>query len=247
VTAAHIQRRRSGRSTGSAPLSAHASTKALAVGYRSAGAQEFAKATQIDRSYPSAHLWHAWYLMARDSVDASIREAETALTLEPFVVLTNTRLVSLLFYARRYDDGLRQAQKTLELDSMFFQLSTERARLLVELGRCDEALALLSHTPGQTAAMLQGVRGYAYAKCGRRADAVAELNRLLAERRAGQYVSHYSLAVVYAGLRDSQAALTELEQAYTERSWMMFMLKLEPAFDGLRSDPRFMQIAKNMG
>ena len=210
------------------------------------GAHEFAKATQLDPSYPSAHLWRAWLLMARDSVDASIREADAALALEPFVVLTNTRLISLLFYARRYDDALKQAQKTFELDSTFFQLSTERVRLLVELGRCDEAVALLAHTPGQTAAMLQGVRGYAYARCGHRADAVVELNHLLAERRAGKYVSHYSLAVIYAGLRDNESALAELEQSYTERAWTLFMLRLEPAFDGLRNNPRFMRLVTNM-
>jgi serine/threonine-protein kinase len=231
-------------------VEAHSSRAFIATFYEwnwPVAAGEFAKATQIDRSYPSAHLWHAWLLMARDSVDASIREAETALTLEPFVVLTNTRLTSLLFYARRYDDALRQAQKTFELDSTFFQLSNERVRLLVELGRCDEAVALLTHTPSQTAAMLQGVRGYAFARCGHRADAVAELNRLVTERRAGKYISHYGLAVIYAGLGDNQAALTELGQAYKEREWTLFLLELEPAFDGLRNDTRFAQLVKNMG
>jgi hypothetical protein len=118
--------------------------------------------------------------------------------------------------------------------------------VLVELGRCDEALVLLAHTPVQTPAMLQGVRGYAYAKCGRQSDALAELNHLLTERRAGKYISHYSLAVIYAGLGNNQAALTELEQAYTERAWTLFMLRLEPAFDGLRNDARFAQLVKNM-
>jgi serine/threonine-protein kinase len=229
---------------------AHSSRAFIATFYEwdwPLAAREFAKSTEIDRSYPSAHLWNAWLLMARDSVDAGIREAEAALALEPFVVLTNTRLVSLLFYARRYDDALRQAQKTFELDSTFFQLSNERVRLLVELGRCEDAVALLTHTPSQTAAMLQGVRGYAYAKCGHRADAVAELNHLLADRRSGKYISHYGLAVIYAGLGDNRAALTELDRAYMEREWTLFMLKLEPAFDGLRKESRFAQLEKNIG
>jgi hypothetical protein len=95
--------------------------------------------------------------------------------------------------------------------------------------------------------MLQGVRGYAYAKCGRHNDAVAELNHLLTERKAGKYVSHYSLAVIHAGLGDKDAAITELEQAYAERAWTMFLLGVEPAFDGLRNDARFAQLVNKMG
>lgn len=108
-------------------------------------------------------------------------------------------------------------------------------------------MALLAHTPIQTPAMLQGVRGYVYAKCGRRNDAVAELNHLLSERKAGKYISHYSLAVIHAGLGDKQSAFTELEQAYAERAWTMFLIRLEPAFDGLRNDERFTQLMKSMG
>lgn len=231
-------------------VEAHSSRAFIATFYEwnwPGAGREFQKAAALDTRYPSAHLWRAWYLIATDSVDAGIHEGELALALEPFLVLTNTRLVSLLFYARRYDEALKQAQKTLELDSTFFQLATERARVLVELRRCDEAVAALSRVPDQTPAMLQGTRGYTYARCGRRVEAVAELNHLLAQGRAGKHISHYSLAVIQAGLGNKDAAFAELESAYTERAWTMFLLKLEPAFDSLRGDPRFARLVRRVG
>jgi hypothetical protein len=91
------------------------------------------------------------------------------------------------------------------------------------------------------------VRGYTYAKCGRRQDARAELNRLLARARAGEYVSHYALAVVQAGFGDDDQTISELEKAYVERAPPLFVMKLDPAFARLRSDPRFVALARKVG
>jgi len=231
-------------------VEAHSSRAFIATFYEwdwPAAGRGFQQAIALDPGYPSAHLWRAWYFMARDSMDATIAEGKLALTLEPFQALTNTRMVSFLYFARRYDQALIQAQKTFELDSTFFQINLERARILAALRRCDEAMEALTHARRQTAPLLQGVPGHTYAACGRRAQAVAELNYLRDQAKAGRYASHYSLAIIHAGLGDKEAALAELELAYTERAWPMFMLRLEPAFDGLRSGPRFERLMRKVG
>ena len=60
-------------------------------------------------------------------------------------------------------------------------------------------------------------------------------------------LSHYGLAVIHAGLGDTDQTIAELDRAHLERAWPMFMLRLEPAFDGLRNDPRFTMILKKVG
>jgi len=89
--------------------------------------------------------------------------------------------------------------------------------------------------------------GYAYAKCGHREQALTELTRLGAEAKRGRYVSHYSLAMIRAGLGDVNGAFTELDSAYTERTWAMFTLRVDPMFDDLRADPRFARLLRRMG
>jgi len=234
----------------SAQAEAHASRAFIATFYEwdwpTAG-REFRKAVALDPRERSAHLWRAWYFMATDSVDAGVREAGLAVAIEPFALLTNTRMVSFLYFARRYAEALQQAQKTVELDSTYFHIDIERARVLVELRRCNEALAAISRAAHVTGAMHQGIRGYTYARCGRRAEAVAELNRLLDAARVGGNVSHYALAVIHAALGNKDAAFSELEAAYAERAWSMLLLNRDPAFDSLRGDPRFATLARKVG
>jgi serine/threonine-protein kinase len=207
---------------------------------------EFDKAlTLSDRNAPT-HLYHAWYYLLTDSVSQAINAMHRALDLDPYSGLINTRLISILFYAGHYNEALTQARQVFERDSNFVGVRQELARAYVVLGRCSEALAALHNSVEQPLSLLQGVRGYTYAKCGRRLQARAELNHLVRRARSGEYISHYALALIQAGLGDNEEAIGELEKASAERPGGMFMIKREPAFAGLHSDPRFVALLRKV-
>jgi len=211
--------------------------------------RELDRALALDPRYPDAHLFHGWYFVATNRMDDAIREVQTAVNLDPFSSVNNARLASMLFLARRYDDVLAQSRRVMELDSMFqgHVGRAELARAYLWLGRCAESLAALEGRPGLAVVVWPGLLGYTYARCGRRAQALAELHRLGAEAREGRYVSHYALAMIHAGLADNEEALAELDSAYVERAWPMFTLRVDPTFDSLRADPRFGRLLKKVG
>jgi tetratricopeptide (TPR) repeat protein len=208
--------------------------------------REFASALRLENGRASAHLFHAWYYMATDSVSAGIEEGQKAADLEPVSPLNTVRLVGFLFYGKRYEEALQKGREAFERDSTFSTLRQELARIYVELGRCGEALTVLRSSVDQHVAALGGVRGYTYARCGHRADALAERERLKLQARTTGHVSPYALAVIDAGLGNTDDAIAELQQAYAEHVWAMYMIRLEPAFFGLRSDPRFVAIVRKM-
>lgn len=74
-------------------------------------------------------------------------------------------------------------------------------------------------------------------------EMLAEL-REMSRRR---YVSPANLALVYAGLNQPEEALAALEQAYLERSNWIPYLRIDPRFNTLRSNPRFIQIVRQVG
>jgi hypothetical protein len=52
---------------------------------------------------------------------------------------------------------------------------------------------------------------------------------------------------VHIGLEETDRAFEWLEKALEARDWQMAMLNVEPAFDNLRSDPRFGAIVDRVG
>jgi serine/threonine protein kinase/Flp pilus assembly protein TadD len=228
---------------------AHVSLGFIALFYKwdwARAGRELAAAVRLDNGRASAHLFRAWYFMATDSVNAGIEEGRKAADLEPVSPLNTVRLVGFLFYGKRYDEALAKGQEAFDRDSSFSTLRQELARIYVELGRCTDALAILQSSVDQHVAALGGVRGYAYAHCGHRAEALAERARLGRQSRITGHVSPYALAVIDAGLGRTDDAIAELQQAYAERVWAMYMIRLEPAFDVLRTDPRFVAIVRRM-
>ena len=61
------------------------------------------------------------------------------------------------------------------------------------------------------------------------------------------YTAHDGLAILYVRLGEKEKALHALEQAYDERQLHMTEIGIEPAFDMLRSEPRFQDLAHRIG
>jgi serine/threonine-protein kinase len=210
--------------------------------YPAAG-RAFERAIAIDPRYAPAHLFRAWYLVAMDSLELSLAEARLALTLDPFSSVIGTRLVTFLYYNRRYQEAADQATRVAERDSLFIGVLSERTRALAFAGRCDEALEQ-ARKPGvdQATPQIYGVRGVINAMCGRRTLAQARLDSLVKSGRAGRKVSHYGLASMQAALGHFDQVQSELNLAREAREWPMFTIKADPVFDVVRAEPWFSRL-----
>jgi TolB-like protein len=228
----------------------HASLAFIALFYDwnwPAAGREFDKAFLLNERYAPVHLFHAWYLIAVDSAGAGIAEGRRAIDLDPFSTLNYARLISFLFYGGRYQEAIDQGRTTFERDSTFPSVRQELARAYLQVGRCREALAVLGERSDPPVGVLLGVRGYTYARCNRRAEALAQLDYVRRLARQGEYGSHYALAVIESGLGDKEQAIAELEKGYVEHAWPMYLIKVDPAFEILRSDPRFVALVRKVG
>jgi hypothetical protein len=86
----------------------------------------------------------------------------------------------------------------------------------------------------------------AYARAGRRSDALRILAELKRRKQYG-YVATASFVIVFLGLGENEQAFAWIEEAYKERSNMLQFAKVHPLFNPLRGDPRFVDLLHRVG
>jgi TolB-like protein/Tfp pilus assembly protein PilF/predicted Ser/Thr protein kinase len=227
---------------------AHTSLAFVKAGYDwdwQGGETEFNRAIELNPNDANAHHLHAFGFRLRGKLEEAIAEDKRALELDPLSVVTNWSLGMNYFQARRYDQAIEQERKTLDLDPNFFLAhdtiggsDVEKSMYKEGIAELDKSLAV---TPGNVLGLMS--LGRAYALAGRRADAEKVLDQLN-EFSKREYVPAITRVTVYAALGEKDKAFEWLEKGYDER--FLIFIKTEPAFDPLRSDPRFADLLRRM-
>ena len=180
--------------------------------------------------------------------DQALAESRRAIELDPLSLWINAAFGGRLYWARRFDEAIAQCGKTLELDPAYFRARTCPALAYAQRGAHEQAVRALERDGSgraQTPVVLADL-GYVYARAGRSNDAHKVITELT-NRSALEYVPPYALALVHAGLGENGRTLEWLERAGEERSPRLVFLGVEPAFDGLRGDPRFAAVRRKLG
>jgi DNA-binding winged helix-turn-helix (wHTH) protein/TolB-like protein/Tfp pilus assembly protein PilF len=206
---------------------------------------DFAHAIALNPSLSEPHLYWGVLLGMRGELDRGLEELKQAQQLEPLLTLPKTRSGSLLYFARRYDEAIAQITESLALDDRPGIAHALLGRVYLQTGRYDLALAEFAKTRGPTPGSFGDV-GQALALSGRRAEALAELDRVL-KLSTQRYISAVDIASIYASLGDTDNALDWLDRALQQRASTLGFLAQNPAFDGLHDDPRFAALVDRVG
>jgi len=209
-------------------------------------ARELTRAIELSPNSANCHLFNAWYLNSQDRPDEAIAAVRRACELDPLSMMASANLAYLSFFARRYDQALQHADRTLELDANFIIARAMRALPYIQKGVPEQAIAelqevLLQHDDPPWLGWL----GYAYAKAGRRQEAL-KVVAALTEPSTRPYVVSIEVARVCVGLGELNDAFRWLEKAYQGRESNLTYLQVDPSFDVLRPDPRFQDLLRRM-
>ena len=206
---------------------------------------DFARAIALNPSLSEPHLHWGVLLGMRGELDRGLEELKQAEQLEPLLTVAKTRAGSLLYLARRYDEAIEQVTESLALDDRPGIAHALLGRIYLHTGRYDLALAEFAKIRGPTPGSFGDV-GQALALSGRRAEALAELDRVI-KLSTQRYVPAGDIASIYAGLGDTENALVWLDRALQQRASTLGFLAQNPTFDGLHDDPRFAAIVDRVG
>jgi TolB-like protein/DNA-binding winged helix-turn-helix (wHTH) protein/Tfp pilus assembly protein PilF len=203
--------------------------------------KEYRRAIELNPNYATAHHWYAEHLMWRGRFDEALRESERARQLDPLSLIIAADHAMIFYFSRDYDRAIEELRSVLQMDPEFSRAHMIRYAY-VEKGMIPEALAdIEGRLPNPDAAWALSALTYVHGRAGQREAAARTLHRLL-ELNQRQAIDPASISLAYLGFGDRKEALTWLEKAYDQHSNVMATLKVDPAFDSLRDDPRFQRL-----
>ena len=203
------------------------------------GAQiEHKRAIELSPSYATAHQWYGEFLTLLGRIDEGLKEIRRAQELDPLSLIINTVAGGwFCYFTRDYDRGIEQCKKTLEMDPDFVPARTYLCWNYLGKGMYEEALREAQKLNNEYA--IAGV----YAMMNRQEEA----RRLLANILKHPQPNAATIARVYFRLGENEEGWKWLEKAYDERGYELIYLKVNAAFDSIRSDPRFQALLKKVG
>jgi Flp pilus assembly protein TadD len=207
---------------------------------------EYRQAIKLNPGYATAHQWYSWHLFMVGRNTDAMSELKRAEGLDPLSLIIKADIADALCVARQYDEAVEQSEKTLKMDANFAIGHYELGQALAQKHIYDRAI-----TEFQRAIELSGHSGafdsnlgYAYAVSGREEEAKKVVNNLESRHDQNHSVDA-DIALIYVGLGDRDEAMIRLNKAYEARFKASILLR--PAFDPLRSDPRFQDLLRRIG
>jgi TolB-like protein/DNA-binding winged helix-turn-helix (wHTH) protein/Tfp pilus assembly protein PilF len=203
---------------------------------------EFRKALELDPNDATAHHWYGLFLASRGRFEEAREELHLARVLDPLslIIVTNAGWVD--YYAHDFDGAIANYQEALNLDSSFQPALMKLAWAYEQKGMWAEAVAAREKfyvaaghpSIAQQISSTYSASGYP----GVIRAIIAETGKTDAK----QEYEDYEIAKLYAFVGDRNQAFAFLERAQDHRSGWLVYLAIEPAFDNLHNDPRFVRL-----
>ena len=147
-------------------------------------------------------------------------------------------------WAGDYPKALEDTRRALALNASNTWASLVMGWAYEQRGQYRESISAMQKfedTGLRTAAV-----AHVFAASGNRPAAETLLAELI-EKSKANYVSAYDIAVVYAGLGETDRAFDSLNKAYEEESGFLPYMNLDPRIKPLHADPRYEPLLRRMG
>lgn len=220
-----------------------------------AAEQEFVRAIELSPNYATAHQWYGELLSRLGRHEQAVAEMARARDLDPLSLVINSDSVYVLIHARRYQEAIEQGKKTLELDMRWRNAWSMLVFAYEMNGMFEEALNE-TEKGLEYADMPADIKASTRKKISEAREAFRRSGppgywRSLLESEKADYVSGGGknpsfIGMLHALLGEKDEAFRWLERGIDEKDNLADLYKVDPALDGLHSDPRWPALLKRI-
>ncbi len=227
----------------------HATLAVIALFYKwnwTEADSEFKRAITLDPNYATAHHWYSLFLNCMDRREDALREARTAIELEPLSLLMNCHYADILYFDGRYDEALEHVKKSLEIEN-YFLAHLLIGRIYLEQGRHEEAVASIQRSIAMEGRYpeLLATLAHAYGRLGKTEEAKRILDELIELGRT-QFVAPSFLAEVHLAIGNVARAMKYAEEFFKMRGEIVDLVS-GPRYKALREDRRWQTMLQRVG
>jgi adenylate cyclase len=208
----------------------------------------FKRAIEISPGYPSARHWYARSLRARGITDESLAQIKRAREADELSPHISNNVAESLAEKGDLQGAIDECRRGLGI-APTWPLYRTLAYSQLRLGQNEDALVnarKVAEVTGGPGPRVRQVEGYVQSVLGNRSDALRIVREIETEYARGQ-ADGRDIAVVYAGLGDSDKVFEWLEKDFQRRRTSLVELRMEVPFLKLRDDPRFKDLLRRMG
>jgi TolB-like protein/Tfp pilus assembly protein PilF len=209
----------------------------------------FQKAIQLNPRYSTARHWYAMScLVPLGRLDEALEQILMAQSLDPVSPIIARDVAVTQYYRRDFDAALEQCDHTIELNPHFAPAYLTLGVIQEQRKELDEAAAAFRRAVdlAPNSLRMQSALARTLALSGRpeRAlDTLRTLERLATER----YVSPVEFMTTAFAAGDREAGYRWLSKACDDRCFEMLTLKVDPRFDAIGDDGRFVAVTGRVG
>jgi serine/threonine protein kinase/predicted Zn-dependent protease len=209
-----------------------------------AAESEIRRAIALDPTRSIYHRALAYVLEWVGEPEDLLAETHRALETDPLNPYGLVASAGALAANRRCDEALVELNKVSAMQPPLQGAAFVTAQCYAQQKRLPEAIATLRPQAEAGDPMFRGLLGNLLAKAGHRDEATKVLADLLhREKQTG--VGAFQVAMVHAGLGDSDNAFAWLDRSVDDRS--IGSVIRGPAFEELHADPRFEKLEQRLG
>jgi serine/threonine-protein kinase len=186
--------------------------------------------------------------------EAALKEMRKSVELDPLSVYTNWVLMRNYYFAGKYDMAIKQYTIISSIISSFnspdqkYNAMQTLGLIYLKQNLFSKAKEVFDQLPEGNNLQLdnyQLMQSYAYAVMGDKVKAKFLFDETY-KKYAQSWHWHYRPAQIYVALENFTEAINELEKGYNICEIQMFWIKVDPAFDPIRNEPRFKTLLKKM-
>ena len=205
------------------------------------------RALELNPGYPWAYEGYSRYLRVMGRYEEALEKVHRAQALNPLIWSTYGQAMSLYLRLGKYDDARAQFKKAVDINPENIYAKFTLARVDIMTGNYEKALEyykeVYSKNPERATTSPQIARIHALS--GNKEKAEEILQKVILNSSTD--LDFYSIAYIYTALGDRDNAFKWLEKVYEMKSAYLIVIKSDPEWDPLHSDPRYKALLKKMG